>query len=69
MKSILNRHLQRVEQKIYLRSDLARLFIKWSYLLDFLIRDNTAFIEDNFLRRDIVNDQIVGEFSYAENIS
>jgi hypothetical protein len=56
-----------VEQKIYLRSDLTRLFIKWSYLFDFLIPNNTTHIEDNFLC-DIVNGQI-GEFSYAENIS
>ena len=67
MKSILKRYLQRVEQKIYLRSDLTRLFIKWSYLFDFLIPNNTTHIEDNFLC-DIVNGQI-GEFSYAENIS
>jgi len=67
MKSILKRHLQRVVQKIYSRSDLTRLFIKWSYLFDFLILNNTTPIEDNFLH-DIVNGQN-GEFSYAENIS
>lgn len=57
-----------VGQKISLRSDLTRLFIKWSFLLDFLIRnDDTAYIEDIFLR-DSVNGQF-GEFSYAKNIS
>ena len=66
MKSILKRHLQRVVQKIYSRSDLTRLFIK-ELPVRLLIRNNTTHIEDNFLH-DIVNGQI-GEFSYAKNIS
>jgi hypothetical protein len=58
-----------VGQKIYLRSDLTRLFIKQSFKSEFLIRndDETAYIEDIFLR-DSVNGQI-GELSYAKNIS
>jgi hypothetical protein len=58
-----------VGQKIYLRSDLTRLFIKQSFKSEFLIRndDKTAYIEDIFLR-DSVNGQI-GELSYAKNIS
>ncbi len=59
-----------VGQKIYLRSDLTRLFIKQSFQSDLLIRDNdddeTAYIEDIFLW-DIANGQI-GELSYAKNI-
>lgn len=57
-----------VGQKIYLRSDLLRLFIEQSFQSEFLIRnDETAYIEDIFLR-DSVNGQI-GELSYAKNIS
>lgn len=57
-----------VGQKIYLRSDLLRLFIERSFQSEFLIRnDETAYIEDIFLR-DSVNGQI-GELSYAKNIS
>ena len=57
-----------VGQKIYLRSDLLRLFIEQSFQSEFLIRnDETAYIEDIFLR-DSVNGQI-GEMSYAKNIS
>lgn len=57
-----------VGQKIYLRSDLLRLFIEQSFQSEFLIRnDETAYIEEIFLR-DSVNGQI-GELSYAKNIS
>ena len=57
-----------VGQKIYLRSDLLRLFIEQSFQSEFLIRnDDAPYIEDIFLR-DSVNGQI-GEFSYAKNIS
>jgi hypothetical protein len=57
-----------VGQKIYLRSDLLRLFIEQSFQSEFLIRnDETAYIEDIFLR-DSVNGQI-GDLSYAKNIS